>query len=145
MSTLMNTSSNVLSPTLVMNSRSWWQWFLKCILIPGGTVGKYPAYQCRRWKWCGFDLCVRKITIHTLVLCEQVGYPWVFFFCIWKNKCCSKTLKEPWCWKSNLYCEQCLEIHESKRSIMPIILVFPSVKYFEKSSSFMVWIHEEAK
>ena len=55
-----------------------------------------------------------------------------------KNKCCSRTLKEPWCWKSDLYCEQCFEIHELTHSITPIILVVPSVKYVVKSSSFVV-------
>ena len=31
-----------------------------------------------------------------------------------KNKCCSRTLKNPWCWNSDLYFEQYLEIHELK-------------------------------
>ena len=29
--------------------------------FPGGSDGKEPTCQCRRWKRCGFNLWVRKI------------------------------------------------------------------------------------
>ena len=39
------------------------RWDLQAIVIsfPGGTGGKEPAYQCRRYKRCGLDPWVRKI------------------------------------------------------------------------------------
>ena len=39
------------------------RWDLQAIVIsfPGGTSGKEPAYQCRRYKRCGLDPWVRKI------------------------------------------------------------------------------------